>query len=67
MGNPATSRFWSSQRQPFLDQIDRHLLKSVDYVAIDMNGFTPQQAAEVGQYIDSLPEADQARIIKIGF
>lgn len=67
MGNPNTSRFWGTQRAKFLDQINRHLLKSVNYVVIDMTGFTQQQAAAVTQYIDSLPEAGQARIIKVGF
>ena len=67
MGNPNTSRFWGAQRTKFFDQIDRHLLKSVNYVVIDMTGFTQQQAEEVAQYIDSLPETGQARIIKVGF
>ena len=37
IGNPNASRFWTAQRTRFLDQIDIHLRKSVDYVVIDMN------------------------------
>jgi len=67
MGHPNASKFWATQRQRFLDQIRIHLTKSADYVVIDLNGFTPEQIAEVSQYVDSLPEADQARIIRLGF
>jgi hypothetical protein len=67
MGNPGTSQYWGNQKDNFLRQITRHYYKSVNYTVIDLNGFTQDQIADINQYIDNLPEAQQARIIKIGF
>jgi len=66
MGNPQTSQFWGQQKQQFMAQISRHAAKYYRTV-VDLTGFTSQQVQEVKQYIDSLPEAEQAKIIRIGF
>ena len=65
LGNPAASKFWNERQ--FMDSIDRHLLKSNDFTVIDLNGFTEAQITTVRNYINSLPAASQAKIIRIGF
>ncbi len=68
MGNPRTSQFWSPEgAQDFYDSIDSHLLKSTDFTVIDLTGFSEQSIADITNYVDSLPEAEQAKIIRIGF
>jgi hypothetical protein len=68
MGDPRTSQFWNPRSaQNFYDAIDAHLLKSVDFTMIDLTGFSEQSIADITNYIDSLPEAEQAKIIRIGF
>ncbi len=68
MGNPKTSEYWSSaNEQRFYDSIDEHLLKSVNFTVIDLTGFSDQSIADITSYVDSLPEAEQAKIIRIGF
>jgi hypothetical protein len=51
----------------FTRSIDRHLLKSNDLTVIDMTGYTPDQIAAVGKYVDALPAAKQAMIVRVGF
>jgi hypothetical protein len=65
MGDPASSRHW--RFDSFSKSINRHLLRSTDYIVIDLNGFSQEQIAQVKQYLDSLPESEQAKIIRIGF
>lgn len=66
LGNPlASSRGWNERK--FLKSIDDHLLKSNDFTVIDLTGFTKSQIEGVSGYIDSLPTASQAKIIRIGF
>jgi hypothetical protein len=68
MGDPRTSNFWNPKNaQRFYDAIDEHLLKSMDFTVIDLTGFSDQSIADITNYIDSLPEAEQAKIIRIGF
>ncbi len=68
MGNPRASQGWNAQKaQDFYDAIDRHLLKSVDTTVIDLTGFSDQAIGDITNYVDSLPEAEQAKIIRIGF
>jgi hypothetical protein len=68
MGDPRTSQFWNPRNaQRFYDAIDEHLLKSMDYTVIDLTGFSDQSIADITNYVDSLPEAEQAKIIRIGF
>jgi uncharacterized protein YukE len=68
IGDPATSKYWSQRdAQRFAAAIDGHLLKSVHFVVIDLTGFSDQSTADISRYVDSLPEAEQARIIRIGF
>ncbi len=68
IGDPATSKYWSPRSaQQFAAAIDGHLLKSVNFVVIDLTGFSDQSITDIAGYVDSLPEAEQARIIRIGF
>ena len=68
MGNPNTSRYWNpSAAQKFYQAIQSHLLKSMDFTVIDLTGFSEQSTADITSYVDSLPEAEQAKIIRIGF
>jgi hypothetical protein len=68
MGNPRTAQGWNAERaQQFDNAIDRHLAKSVDFTVIDLTGFSDQSISDITEYVDSLPEADQAKIIRIGF
>jgi hypothetical protein len=68
MGNPNTSKYWNpSTAQKFYQAIQAHLLKSMDFTVIDLTGFSGQSAADITSYIDSLPDAAQAKIIRIGF
>jgi hypothetical protein len=68
MGDPRSSQGWNAEKaEAFDDAIDRHLLKSVDFTVIDLTGFSDQSIADITDYIDSLPESDQAKIIRIGF
>lgn len=64
-GVPAASKFWNEAK--FLRSIDGHLLKSNHFTVLDLTGFTNAQKATVRAYIDGLPAASQARIIRIGF
>ena len=65
IGRPAASQFWNEAK--FFKSIDSHLLKSNDFTAIDLTGFTAAQKAAVGRYIDALPAPLQSRVIRIGF
>jgi uncharacterized protein YukE len=68
IGDPVTSKYWGPRTaQEFAAAIDGHLLKSVHFVVIDLTGFSNQSVADIARYVNSLPEADQARIIRIGF
>jgi hypothetical protein len=65
LGDTIASRFWDEQQ--FLGSIDSHLLKSNDFTVIDMTGFTQQQIDVVRNHVNGLPQASQAKIIRIGF
>jgi hypothetical protein len=65
IGNPSASQFWNEKS--FFQQIDKHLLKSNDFTVIDMTGFTKPQITAVQNYVDSLSQASQAKLIRIGF
>ena len=65
LGSPAASQFWNEQQ--FLGSISDHLLKSNDFTVIDLTGFTNEQINIVRNYINGLPPAQQARVIRIGF
>ena len=68
MGNPNTSKYWNpSAAQKFYQAIQAHLLKSMDFTVIDLTGFSEQSAADIANYVDSLPGVEQAKIIRIGF
>jgi hypothetical protein len=68
MGNPNTSKYWNpGAAQKFYQAIQAHLLKSMDFTVIDLTGFSEQSTADITSYVDSLPEAEQAKIIRIGF
>jgi uncharacterized protein YukE len=68
MGDTDTSKYWNSANsQNFFDAIDRHLLKSVDFTVIDLTGFSKQSISDITDYVESLPEQEQAKIIRIGF
>jgi len=65
LGRPAASKYWNEQK--FLKSVDSHLVKSNDFTAVDMTGFTEAQKVAVRGYLDSLPAMSQSRIIRIGF
>ncbi len=68
MGNPKTSQFWNPQSaQRFYNAILAHLNKSIDFTIIDLTGFSDQSIADIRDFIDSLSEAQRAKIIRIGF
>lgn len=68
ISNPKASANWARQREGFLQQITTHLRKTVNFVIIDLTGFTKQQIQEVRAFIDkNVSAADQQRIIRIGF
>jgi uncharacterized protein YukE len=68
IGDPVTSEYWSPRSaQQFAAAIDGHLLKSVNFVVIDLTGFSDRSITDIAGYVNSLPEAEQARIIRIGF
>ena len=64
-GTPRASQYWNEEQ--FRASIDWHLTKSNDFTALDVTGFKPAHKAAVRAYIDSLPPASQAKIIRIGF
>ncbi len=65
LGTPAASKYWNEQQ--FLRSIDSHVLKSNDFTVIDLTGFTSEQVGVVSGYVNSLPSATQATIVRIGF
>src|SRR6185295_10575866 len=65
MGVPNASQYWNQKN--FLGSIDKHFLKSADYVVIDLTGFTPEQIAIVRQHLSTLPPHQLAKLIRIGF
>jgi hypothetical protein len=65
MGDGKASQYF--KETAFIESIDKHLLKSVDFVVIDMTGYTPEQIAGIRDYVDSLPADQQHRIIRVGF
>jgi hypothetical protein len=68
MGDPQTSKFWNpNSAQKFYQAIAKHLLKSMNFTVIDLTGFSDTAISDITDYIDSLSEADQAKIIRIGF
>lgn len=68
MGDPQTSKYWNPKNaQQFYAAIRAHLLKSINFTVIDLTGFSPESITDITNYVDSLPEADQAKIIRIGF
>jgi hypothetical protein len=68
IGDPQASAHWSARAaQIFYKSIAKHLLKSMDFTVIDLTGFSDQAISDITSYVDSLPEAEQAKIIRIGF
>jgi len=68
IGDPQASAHWSARAaQVFYKSIAKHLLKSMDFTVIDLTGFSDQAISDITSYVDSLPEAEQAKIIRIGF
>jgi hypothetical protein len=65
LGVPKASQFWNEKQ--FLNSIDEHLLKSNDFTAINLTGFTPAQIDTVRKYLATLTPEQLARIIRIGF
>jgi len=66
MGAPGVSAFWNEKQ--FFRSIDKHIVKSTNGVktVIDLAGFTLEQRAAVRAYVDALPAAEQAVIIRLG-
>jgi uncharacterized protein YukE len=68
MGDPETSQYWNGQSvQTFFRSINKHLLKSATFTVIDVTGFSNQAIFDITKYVNSLPEGQQAKIIRIGF
>jgi hypothetical protein len=65
VGVPRASKFWNGKE--FMNAIDQHLLKSVDFVVIDLTGFTPEQINLVERHLGTLSPKQLARIIRVGF
>ena len=65
MGDGTKSKYFDLDQ--FTDSIDHHLLKGNDFTVIDMTGYSPEQAAAVRDYVDSLPPEAQANIRRLGF
>jgi hypothetical protein len=61
LGTPQASKYWNEKQ--FLGSIDHHLLKSNDFTAIDLAGFTPKQINIVESYVNSFPLSSQKRLI----
>ena len=73
MGDPATSEHWNGGGR-FLASIDKHIgkLKSLPVdqrggIMVDVSGFTEEQKRQVRAYINRMPSADQALLIRAGF
>ncbi len=64
MLGPRAYQNWSTQRENVFAQIKKHLIKA-NFVAIDLKGASKAQIKEIEQYVSTLPEADQARIIYV--
>jgi hypothetical protein len=63
-GKRAARHFkWSEYKRT----IARHLRKSVDYVVIDLTGFSESQIQRVREYLLTLPDMLRSRIVPIGF
>lgn len=68
MGDPRTSQYWNDRMaQSFYKSIDHHLRKSIDYTIIDLTGFSAESKSGIAAYVNSLPAAQQAKIMRIGF
>jgi hypothetical protein len=68
VGDPQTSAHWNPRTaQIFYKSITKHLLKSMDYTVVDLTGFSDQSISDIANFVDSLSEAEQAKIIRIGF
>lgn len=65
MGAPNASRYWN--QKDFLKSIDEHFLKSVDFVVVDLTGFSQEQISIVERHLSTLPPSKLAKLIRIGF
>jgi uncharacterized protein YukE len=65
MGDPETLQYWSAQK--FFRSINNHVLKSATFTVIDLTGFSNHVISDITNYVNSLPEGQQAKIIRIGF
>ena len=66
MGDPATSSYWSSQSENFMQQVSTHLMKGANFTVLDLTGFSEAQVAEVKEYIASLDPAQLEHLWLIG-
>jgi len=65
MGDAETSQYWNAQK--FFRSINNHLMKSASFTVIDLTGFSNHVISDITDYVNSLPEGEQAKIIRIGF
>ncbi|MBP2473159.1 hypothetical protein JOF53_002031 [Crossiella equi] len=65
MGDPDGVPHWNEQ--VFHNSIRKHLLKSVDFIVIDMNGYAAAHIASVRRYLDTLTPQELAKILRIRF
>ncbi|QRK11627.1 hypothetical protein JQX13_17070 [Archangium violaceum] len=65
LGDGTKSQYMKLEQ--FTKSIDHHLLKGNDFTVVDMTGYTAEQIAAVKQYVDALPAAKQAMIVRVGF
>jgi hypothetical protein len=64
-GVPAAAMYWNEKE--FMNGLQHHLLKSVDFIVIDLTGFSPEQVAVVERHLSTLPPTKLSKIIRIGF
>jgi len=62
---PFDGRFFDQQWAAFQGRIVDHLDKA-DVVPVDVSKFTPAQAAQVCEFVDSLPQAQRERMVIVG-
>jgi RHS repeat-associated protein len=65
LGTPEASQYWNQSQ--FFESIKHHLRKVNDFTVIDLTGFAEAHKNAVRNFVNSLPAAQQDKIIKIAF
>lgn len=68
LGDPASAKRWrQGEKQRFEEHIRRCLRKPLDFLILDLTGFSWWQKWQVRRFLKDLAPADQARIKRVGF